>query len=419
MLHAVCIEAHMTEIDIKKKRLEALVKELSGIRGRHTELVSVYIPAGFNLAKVVEQIKQEQSTAQNIKSKTVRKNVMAALEKILQHLKLYKQTPANGLVIFCGNVSEKEGVSDIELWSTEPPEPVKVRLYRCDQIFVLDPLKDMVREKEIYGLIVLDKSEADIGLLKGKKVQSLKHMESIVPGKTKKGGWSQARYARIREGLLNDFLKKVGEVASAQFKDLRDLKGIIIGGPGPIKEEFTEGEFLHYEVKKKILGTVNTSYTGRPGLNETVERSEDIISQASVIRENKILERFFGEFAKDSGLAVYGLEEVTNALKEGNVEILLISEAFDWVRIKFKCPKCNTEIKKTLRKEDIREQKCEKCGASVEVFEEESLEDEILKFAENMGTSVELISTDTPKGEQLKELGGIAGILRYKVNNRI
>lgn len=404
----------MAEIDIKKKRLEALVKELGRIRGRHTELVSVYVPAGFNLAKVVEQIKQEQSTAQNIKSKTVRKNVMAALEKILQHLKLYRQTPANGLVIFCGNVSEKEGVSDVELWSMEPPEPVRSRLYRCDQAFLLDPLKDLVREKEIYGLIVLDKSEADVGLLKGKKVTSLKHMESIVPGKTKAGGWSQQRFARIREGLLHDFLKKVGEVASAQFKDLRDMKGIIIGGPGPIKEEFMEGDFLEYSVKKRIMGVVNTSYCGQPGLQEAVGRSEDIISQASVIRENKILERFFGEFAKDSGLAIYGLEEVIQALKAGNVETLLISEAFDWIKAKFKCTKCNTEAEKTLRKEQIPEQKCKKCGAVLEPTEEKELEDEILKIAEDMGTSIELISIDTPKGEQLKELGGITGILRYR-----
>lgn len=89
----------MTKEDIQKRRLKDLVEELDGFRGRHTELVSVYIPAGFNLYKVVEQINNEKSTAQNIKSKAVRKNVMSALERITQHLKLYKQTPPNGLVV--------------------------------------------------------------------------------------------------------------------------------------------------------------------------------------------------------------------------------------------------------------------------------------------------------------------------------
>ena len=37
-----------------------------------------------------------------------------------------------------------------------------------------------------------------------------------------------------------------------------------------------------------------------------------------------------------------------------------------------------------------------------------------VKTAEEMGTRVETISVDTTRGEQLKELGSIAGILRYK-----
>jgi hypothetical protein len=36
----------------KLKELKDLVSELKEIRGRHTELVTVYVPAGFNLAKV-------------------------------------------------------------------------------------------------------------------------------------------------------------------------------------------------------------------------------------------------------------------------------------------------------------------------------------------------------------------------------
>ena len=132
--------------EIKKKRLKEIISNIGGIRGRHTELVSVYVSAGFNLVKVIDLLRLEQSTAQNIKSKSVRKNVLGALEKILQHMKLYKQTPAKGLIIFCGNVSEKEGVSDIDLWSIEPPEPVKNKLYWCGQNFIIDPLKEMVKE---------------------------------------------------------------------------------------------------------------------------------------------------------------------------------------------------------------------------------------------------------------------------------
>lgn len=169
-------------------KLKKLVKELSAIRGRHTELVTVYIPAGYSISDVVNQLKEEQGTASNIKSKATRKNVMTALEKIIQNLRLFRETPPNGLINFAGNVSPVEGKEDIHLWSIEPPVKMKTKIYWCDQTFVLDPLKEMVREKEIYGLIVLDAKEANIGVLIGKTVEPLKEIDSLVMSKTVKGG---------------------------------------------------------------------------------------------------------------------------------------------------------------------------------------------------------------------------------------
>jgi len=76
-----------------KKTLKALKKH----RGRHTELVSVYVPAGYEIAKIIQHLSQEQGTATNIKSTATRKNVVDALERMIQHLKLYKKTPDNGV----------------------------------------------------------------------------------------------------------------------------------------------------------------------------------------------------------------------------------------------------------------------------------------------------------------------------------
>ncbi len=395
--------------------LKDILLQLEKIKGRHTELVSFYIPAGFNLAKAMELIKQEESTAQNVKSKAVRKNVMASLDKILQHLRAFKSTPENGLVVFCGNISEKEGVSDIEMWSVEPPEPARQKFYWCGQNFILDPLLEMVRERELYGLIVVDKSDATIGLLKGKRIEMLKHLDSIVPGKTKKGGWSQARYARIREGLLEDFLKKVGEIASAQFKGIKDLKGVLIGGPGPVKEQFVEEGFLDYQIKAKVLGVVSTSYTGEYGLEELVNRGEDLISQAAVIREKKILDRLFDELGRDTGMAVYGLPNVLQVLESGNADMLIIAEGFDWIKVKYKCV-CGWEGDKLIKSSEKREHYCHKCDNKLRAISENNFLNELENLAKNMGTKIEVISKDTPRCEQLRELGGIGAILRYKIS---
>jgi len=397
--------------DIERKRLKDLVAKLDSFRGKHTELVSVYIPAGYSMAQTVAQLRNEQSTSMNIKSKTVRKNVTGALERILQHLKLYRETPPNGLAVFCGNISEKVGDADLELFAVEPPEKINVKLYYCDQRFVVDPLKSLIREKEIYGLIVLEKSEAAIGLIRGKSVEMLKHMDSIVPGKTKKGGQSSSRFARVRDGLLFDFLKQVGDVANHQFQHLEDLKGIIIGGPGPLKERMANEDFLLTEVKSKVLGVVDTSYSGEYGLKEVMERSEDILAQASIMKEKKLLDRFFDEMGKDTGLAVYGIRETLQALEGGNVGTLLISEEFDWMKATQKCA-CGYTKEKIAR--HGQREKCPKCDADLQTEEKDMLED-LEKLAEQTSASVEMVSTGTPRGVQLKELGGIGGILRFRV----
>lgn len=212
-------------------KLKRLVKQLGKIRGRHTELVTVYIPAGYSITDVATQLFQEKSTASNIKSKTTRKNVLTALEKIIQHLKLFKQTPPNGLVVFCGNVSEVEGREDIRMWSFEPPMKMNKKIYWCDQTFVLDPLKELMEEKEIYGLIVLDASEATIGLLKGKAIERLKRMDSNVPAKSIKGGMclSPNTFVQLYNGRIakiNEITKNDNPIASVDFRNWKTIESV-------------------------------------------------------------------------------------------------------------------------------------------------------------------------------------------------
>ncbi|MFQ5620399.1 MAG: peptide chain release factor 1, partial [Candidatus Nanoarchaeia archaeon] len=134
----------MAEVKITSKQrheLKKFIKHLAPFRGRGTELVSVYIPAGYQLSKIIQHLAEEQGTATNIKSTQTRKNVIDALERMIQHLKLFKGTPLNGLAVFSGNVSEREGQSDVQVWSIEPPLPVGLRLYRCDKDFKLETLR--------------------------------------------------------------------------------------------------------------------------------------------------------------------------------------------------------------------------------------------------------------------------------------
>ncbi len=799
-----------------------MIKELKSIRGKHTELVSVYVPAGGNLIDSISQLKEEQGTASNIKSKGTRKNVLAALDKIIQHLRLFRATPKNGLVVFSGNASPVEGREDIRLWSLEPAEKLETKVYWCDQVFVLEPLEEMVKEKEVYGLIVLDAREANIALLKGKRIIQLKNLESTVPSKTVKGGMcvdentllqlesgdiipikelssdkkilsysfkdfkpvfnnsfelfkrkaklsyrltfqepansivvtpehkvfvvgingieeksvaelrpgdlllqtsyletnnsddplidkslaqflgymtgdgtidgnstilydkdiqllkvykkiaeklidkeaiirkrrnsyelrlykksfvdfllsdfrkicrhrrlkdidsrilklplrklalflrglfdaegyvdktgvglrmtneqiirklqlllirfeivasmrgpdkfdryelritnpmyiqsfkkaigfsslkkekklisilksyrsgkstrvpisgrflrkllekegfkkehfkkygmflagkrnigyppfgrflkeirrklknkdtlrllenihksntittvlkekkelnsigefydlhvpgtntfvanglivhnSQGRYDRLREDAINAFLTKVGETASQTLLQEENLKGIIVGGPGPVKDRFAEKDYLNYQLKNKILGIKDVGYTDEYGLEELVKRSEDLLEKAAIMKERDLMQKFLTELQKGGNVS-YGYTETMKALDLNAVDILLVSEAFDWVKVNLRCQNGHY-VEKELPKNAIGNQVCETCGKKFEVQSQEELVDAVSEKAVSSGAKVEIISTDTAEGKQFKELGGIGAFLRYKI----
>ncbi|MBO8174833.1 MAG: peptide chain release factor aRF-1 [Thermococcus sp.] len=414
----------MSHTSAEMYELKKKVEELKKFRGRATELVSLYIPAGYDLNKVMQQLREEYGTAQNIKSKSTRKNVLGALERAMQHLKLYKQTPPTGLALFVGNVSEQEGVSDIRVFAIIPPEPLKVRLYRCDQTFVTEPLEEMLRVKEAYGLITVEKNEATIGILRGKRIEVVDELTSNVPGKTRAGGQSARRYERIREQETHEFMKRIGEHANKAFLPLLEkgeLKGIIIGGPGPTKEEFIEGDYLHHELRKKIIGVVDISYHGEYGLRELVEKASDILSEHEAIKEKKLVQDFFRHLVKDTGLITYGEKEVRKALELGAVDILLISEGYDKVRVKAKCNNCGWEEFKTMSEQEFEVYKrklktCPKCGSQNIDFEKWDVAEELIKMAEEIGANVEIISLDTEEGQQFyKAFGGLGAFLRYKL----
>lgn len=213
-------------IDPKDKRkLEDLIELLESIKGRHTELVTVFIPAGSNVNATTRQLEGEKSTASNIKSSTTRKNVIAALDMIIRELKQMKATPENGLAIYCGNISQREGQQDIQMWVYEPPKPLNVKIYRCDQEFIVEPLKEMAGVDEVYGLLVIDRQHATIGLLEGSQIKVLQKLSSGVPGKVRAGGQSSQRFHRITEGLAKEYYRRVAEEMKKIFFDMKKLKG--------------------------------------------------------------------------------------------------------------------------------------------------------------------------------------------------
>jgi len=174
--------------ELQKYELEAFVEELGSYHGKHTELITVLIPAGASLVQMKKQLEDEKGTANNIKSSTTRKNVINALDLAVRKLKEIGRTPKNGLAVFSGLITTTDGRESLEVWAIEPPKILNVRTYRCDQRFLLDPLIDMLESDEVYGLLIIELNEASIGILDGNSIKLLKHIYSGVPGQHKTGG---------------------------------------------------------------------------------------------------------------------------------------------------------------------------------------------------------------------------------------
>lgn len=359
---------------LTKPELEEVLQELESHKGKHTELITVYISAGYDPNSVQRQLEGEKSTAKNIKSTTTRKNVIEALEKIIRYLKPLKKAPENGVALFCGNISPVEGQQDLQMWEIEPPLPLKTRLYRCDKDFVLEPLKEMMEVEEVFGLLVMDRKEATIGMLEGKRIAVLQKMTSGVPSKVRAGGQSSQRFHRVTEGLTKEFYKRIADEMKTIFFDMPKLKGILIGGPIPTKDEFIDGEYLQTKLREKIIGRIDIGGSDESGLKELVVKSQDILSSQEIIKEQKLLEKFFEALGERPDMSTLKEEATKKALNYGAVEVLLLSKGLD-----------------------------------------KKLSHELRELAANSGASIEIVSTETEEGIQFENLGGIGAILRYKI----
>lgn len=406
----------------EKYEFKRLLDDLRTKTGRGTELISLYIPPDKQISDVTSQLREEYGQASNIKSRVTRLNVQSALESAMSRLKLIPKPPENGVVIFIGNVDV--GANKTEMFSAamEPPDPIVTYRYHCDSSFLLTPLEEMLAEKKTFGLIVLDRREATIGILKGKIVDPLKHLTSTVPGKQRKGGQSSHRFQQLRLIAIHDFYKRIGESANEAFMavDPKDLQGILVGGPSPTKEEFVEGDFLHHELRNKVLDALDVSYTDESGLYELVDAAQDRLLDLELTQDKLVMRRFMKELVSDKGLAAYGEKEVRHNLELGAVDTLLLSEDLRKTRAKIVCTNrsCDFSEDQTRSAGTPPLGNCLKCGSSLSIAEEEDIVANLAKLAEGSGATVKIISSEFEEGAQLyKAFGGIAAILRYKTSH--
>jgi len=407
------------ELASRRLRLKMALEDLREMKGFGTELVSIIIPPDRQVSDARQLLQNEHGQAANIKSKGTRKNVQGAIDSALSSLSKIKNAGENGIALFVGSIIVGNNRNRmINVLVENPPQPLLSFRYRCDSTFELTQLEDMLIDRKSYGLFVIDRSEAAFGIATGKRIHVQEHLVSNIMGKHRQGGQSAQRFERLIEEAAHKFFKRASEHACDYWlPNLENIQAIIVGGPGATKDFVVKNDYFHHEIVKIIAKTTfDVGYSNESGIRELVGNAGQMMGEIELDAERKVMDVFLSELIKTHPKATYGQQMVKQALDQGAVQKLLISEALRKNTITLQCGGCRHEWKITIGRMEAMPNcpSCDVSGDKAKELENVSLIDELSVMAVKSNTELVYISVDTEEGSQLMlGFGGLAAILRY------
>ena len=260
---------------------------------------------------------------------------------------------------------QREGNLGLALFLSNPknffeahPLPAEVEnSFVVDSSPYIRPLAMFLEEFEDFGIILLDHNHARIYLVKAGEIAETERLHEEIFHHHKKGGFSQMRFQRKRDGELVHFYKDIAEEAAKVFEGVR-IRRIIVAGQSDAKKNFIPYLPKHYQ--DKIIAVLNI---------ETETPDEDVVKDAFPVffekereEEMEMVEDFIGAVMKGEN-AAYGLGEVLEKTKNGRAERILIN--MDFRSPGYKCESCNV-VKLKPGKCDYCEGKLLQVGPDVE-----------------------------------------------------
>ncbi len=296
-------------------------------------------------------------------------------------------------------------------------------VHNCDDHFHLDPLREMLKEENVIGVLAMDSTEAGLGIVSGDNWEVIDVTSSGVSGKTRKGGQSARRYERLREMELTDYYNRLADHAKKGFLESNHVKGLIVSGPGPTKDAFVKDGYLDYRLQNMVVGVLDTGYSGREGVRETIEKAGKLLENVRVVEEKKLVQKFLSEVNSDSGLAIYGVQDILTNLKRAAVDTILVNDDTDMIVLRVTCQKCGNAREKFVYRSSIVAEKqnllsspCPNCSSLEMEIKESDIVDYLSEASIDSGAKVEVISSKTEDGSMLKSYGGISALLRYRAS---
>ncbi len=355
------------------ENIDLLLRELAEIYD--TQSRNVYISVYFNKGSYVALLRKRQQAVQDVLTDEERDNFTETMKKIHEHLKKIQWT---NIAVFGSHMHDY-------LTYTLVPVPV-TNLLVVDSSPYIRPLARIKDEWESYTLVLISFEYAKIYSVTLGEVDREKKLGIDLMNKHKKGGCSQARFQRLRQGAIHAFFSDVIEALDKVAE-----QQIILAGPGEAKKQFyTE---LPQHLQERVSDTVDIS----------VDDEQDLFAEASQLmrdhEQNKgheAVQQLKAEILKE-GLAVYGLNETLTAVQNGQVDLLLIQK--DYKPKGWLCEHCQLVQTESSKR-------CPNCKGPVS---EVDIIEEILEFAERTDAHVEFTDDET-----LQHLGHVGALLRYK-----
>ena len=311
-------------------------------------MISIIVPPKKALGEINKLLTEEYSTASSIKDRVNRQSVQQAMTSAKERLKLFGiKTPANGLVLYCGNVLEKDKRTEKKLTiAFEPFRPINTSLYYCGSSFKTDDLKQLLDTEAPFGFIIVDGNGAMYATLQGNSKDILHKFSVELPKKHRRGGQSSVRFARIRVEKRHNYLRKVCDEAVRVFiqNDKPNVSGLILAGSADFKNDLNVSDMFDQRLSKIVVKILDVSYGGENGLNQAIEMSQECIQGIKFAHEKKIVSKFFEEISMDTGKYVFGLKETMYASEMGAIDQLLVFENLDYLRVTLR----NKETQSTI-----------------------------------------------------------------------
>ncbi len=207
------------------------------------------------------------------------------------------------------------------------PDIVKV-----SRDFYLAPLAPAVARADGTIIAVVGREQGQLFRLRAGRLEEIAEHFDEQPGQHDQGGWSQARYRRHIEKLVQDHLKGVAEELDRSRRRLQSPKVVLVCSE-EMRAEFTEE--LPASARAALIGWAPAKSHASP--TELLEAVAPVLEKAQAKDEAEAIERWREEAGRN-GRAASGWEQTLEAASDGRVDLLLFQEGSD--RPAWRCPAC-------------------------------------------------------------------------------